>query len=184
MVIHQNIRNVALPSILQQSTVSIGMMLNETFYIYKNDTDDSMECGNISSYQGKKIGTLQNDQRMTSALQNWKDNNQAEIEIVSFLDLSECADAFNVGRIDGFVSADNVVSSYSGITPVEKIGKQPFYLCVAKERTDLLGELNMAVPIVNEQDAADLDELRSKYFTETTVSVFLSDFVSVKNGHF
>lgn len=150
-------------------------MLNETFYIYKNDSDDSMECGNISSYQGKKIGTLQNDQRMTSVLQNWKDNNQAEIEIVSFLDLSECADAFNVGRIDGFVSADNVVSSYSGITPVEKIGKQPFYLCVAKERTDLLGELNMAVPIVNEQDAADLDELRSKYFTETTVSVFLSE---------
>ena len=91
------------------------------------------------------------------------------------MDLSECADAFNVGRIDGFVSADNVVSSYSGITPVEKIGKQPFYLCVAKERTDLLGELNMAVPIVNEQDAADLDELRSKYFTETTVSVFLSE---------
>lgn len=70
------------------------------------------------------------------------------------------------------------------LPPVEKIGKQPFYLCVAKERTDLLGELNMAVPIVNEQDAADLDELRSKYFTETTVSVFLSDFVSVKNGHF
>lgn len=103
---------------------------------------------------------------------------------MSFLDLSECAAAFNGGRIDGFVSADNVVSSYSGITPVEKIGKQPFYLCVAKERTDLLGELNMAVSIVNEQDAADLDELRSKYFTETTVSVFLSDFVTVKNGHF
>ena len=150
-------------------------MLNETFYIYKNDDDDSMECGNISSYQGKKIGTLQNDQRMTSALQNWKDSNQAGIEIVSFADLSECAAAFNEGRIDGFVSADNVVSSYSGITPVEKIGKQPFYLCVSKERTDLLGELNMAVSIVNEQDAGDLDELRSKYFTETTVSVFLSE---------
>lgn len=67
-----------------------------------------------------------------------------------------------------------MVSSYSGITPVEKIGKQPFYLCTAKEREDLLGELNMAMSIMNEQDAVEVDELRNKYYTETTVSVFLS----------
>ena len=150
-------------------------MLNETFYIYKSAEDDSMQCGNISSYQSKKIGTLQNDQRMTSTLKKWKENNQADIEIISFSDLSECATAFNENQIDGFVSADNIVSSYSGITPVEKIGKQPFYLCVSRKRTDLLDELNMAVSIINEQDAAELDELRSKYFTETTVSVFLSE---------
>ncbi len=38
-------------------------MLNETFYIYKDQNDTSMQCGNISSYKGKKIGTLENDQR-------------------------------------------------------------------------------------------------------------------------
>ena len=67
-----------------------------------------------------------------------------------------------------------MVSSYSGITPVEKIGKQLFYLCTAKEREDLLSELNMAMSIMNEQDAVEVDELRNKYYTETTVSVFLS----------
>ena len=150
-------------------------MLNETFYIYKDESDSSMQCGDISSYSGKKIGALKNDQRMISSLEKWKATYQANIEIVYYSDMTECAEAFNEHKIDGFVSADNVVSSYSGITPVEKIGKQPFYLCVAKDRSDLLSELNMAISIINEQDALELDELRNKYFTETTVSVFLSE---------
>lgn len=150
-------------------------MLNETFYIYKDENDSSMQCGNISSYRGKKIGTLKDDQRMTSSLEKWKTQYHAEIEIVYYSDISECAEAFNENKIDGFVSADNIVSSYSGITPVEKIGKQPFYLCVAKKRSDLLSELNMAVSIINEQDTLELDELKNKYYTETTVSVFLSE---------
>ena len=150
-------------------------MLNETFYIYKDENDNSMQCGNISSYHGKKVGTLKTDQRMTAALEKWNAKNKADIKIVYYSDITECAEAFNEKKIDGFVSADNVVSSYSGISPVEKIGKQPFYLCVAKKRPDLLSELNMAVSIINEQDALELDELRSKYYTETTVSVFLSE---------
>lgn len=133
-----------------------------------------MQCGDIASYSGKKIGTLKDNQRMTAALEQWKARHRADIEIEYYSDLAECARAFNEQQIDGFVSADNVVSSYSGITPVEKIGKQPFYLCTAKEREDLLGELNMAMSIMNEQDAVEVDELRNKYYTETTVSVFLS----------
>lgn len=150
-------------------------MLNETFYIYKNDTDDSMKCGDIDSYKGKKIGTLKNNQRMTVALEKWKRRNDAQIEIVYYDSLEECAGDFNDKKIDGFVSADNVVSSYSGISPVEKIGKQPFYICVAKKRPDILSELNMAVTIINEQDLNDLDDLKNKYYTETTVSVFMSE---------
>lgn len=150
-------------------------MLNETFYIYKDEADSSMQCGEISSYKGKKIGIVKNDQRMALALTSWKEDYGADLEIVTFDDFSECASAFNEKKIDGFVSADNVVSSYSGITPVEKIGKQPYYLCTARNRVDLLNELNMAISIVNEQDAMVIDELKSKYYTETTVSVFLSE---------
>lgn len=38
-------------------------MLNETFYIYKDESDSSMQCGDITSYSGKRIGALE----MTSA---------------------------------------------------------------------------------------------------------------------
>lgn len=150
-------------------------MLNETFYIYKDVDDESIECGNIESYKNKKIGALKNDQRMSRMLEQWKAENHAQISIQYYEDLTACAEAFNKKQIDGFVSADNMVSSYTNIVPVEKIGKVPYYICVAKNRKDILNELNMAMNIVDEQDALDLDELRNKYFTETTVSVFLSE---------
>lgn len=60
-------------------------ILNETFYIYKDQNDTSMQCGNIDSYKGKKIGTLKNDQRMTAALKRWKENNLAKPIIESEL---------------------------------------------------------------------------------------------------
>ena len=44
-------------------------MLNETFYIYKDESDSSMQCGDITSYSGKRIGVLENDQRMTASLE-------------------------------------------------------------------------------------------------------------------
>lgn len=149
-------------------------MLNETFYIYKDIDDESIVGEDIASYSGKKIGTLSTDDKMTAALESWKAETGADIEIVYFNSLSECAADFNEKKIDGFVSADNVVSSYNGIIPVEKIGKEPYYLCTAKDRTDLLKELNNALAIISEQDTFDLEVLRNKYSAETAVNVFLS----------
>ena len=149
-------------------------MINETFYIYKDTDDTSIKCGNIASYAGKKIGVLKNDKRMMASLEDWAEENQADIQIEYYDSLKACADDFNQKNIDAFVSADNVVSSYTGISPVEKIGKEPYYLCVSKDREDLLDELNMALSIIDEQDALDVDELHKKYSAESSVTVFLS----------
>ena len=149
-------------------------MLNETFYIYKDTDDDAIESGEITSYAGKKVGTLSNDVKMTRALENWKAQTHAQIEIVYYDDLKECASEFNEKKIDAFASADNIVSSYTGIVPVEKIGKEPYYVCASKDRDDILHELNDALSVMNEQDTFDLQVLRNKYSAETSVSVFLS----------
>lgn len=149
-------------------------MINETFYIYKDADDSTIKCGNIASYSGKRIGTLKNNARMTEVLENWVSENHANIEIAYYDDLAACANAFNEKKIDAFVSADNIVSSYNGIVPIEKIGKEPFYLGVTKNRQDLLDELNMALSIIDEQDSIEIDALRSKYSVESSVSVFLS----------
>ena len=149
-------------------------MLNETFYIYKDVDDTSIKSGNLRSYAGKKVGVLADNIKMTTALQKWLDDKHADITVVAYDSLEACADAFGKKQIDAFVSADNIVSSYTGIVPVEKIGKEPYYFCVAKKRQDLLNSLNMALAVIDEQDAIDLDEIRNKYSAESTVSVFLS----------
>lgn len=149
-------------------------MLNETFYIYTDARNTTIKCGEIDTYAGKKIGLLKDNKMMSEIFERWVVENQADVEPVIFDDLAACAEAFNKNEIDAFVSADNIVSGYGGIVPLEKIGKEPYYLCVSKQRTDLLGELNTALAVITEQDALDLDALRNKYCAETTVSVFLS----------
>ena len=150
-------------------------MINETFYIYKDTDDTTIKCGNIDSYAGKKIGVVNNDKRMMTALEDWAKEKQADIQIQYYDSLESCATDFNQKNIDAFVSADNVASSYTGISPVEKIGKEAYYLCVAKDREDLLDELNMALSIITEQDALDVDELHKKYSAESSVTIFLSE---------
>lgn len=148
-------------------------MLKETFYIYKDSDDNSMKSANIASYKGKKIGVVE-EKKILTALEKWKAENQADIEIVTYKYLADCAAAFNARQIDGFVSADNIVYDYTGITPVEIIGKQPYYLCVSKERPDLLKELDMVLDIINTQDVFYLETLHNKYSADSAVSVFLS----------
>ena len=45
-------------------------MINETFYIYKDTDDTTIKCGNIDSYAGKKIGVVNKDKRMITALKD------------------------------------------------------------------------------------------------------------------
>ena len=104
-------------------------MINETFYIYKDTDDTTIKFGNIDSYAGKKIGVVNNDKRMMTALEDWAKEKQADIQIQYYDSLESCAADFNQKNIDAFVSADNVASSYTGISPVEKIGKEAYYLC-------------------------------------------------------
>ena len=123
-------------------------MINETFYIYKDTDDTTIKFGNIDSYAGKKIGVVNNDKRMMTALEDWAKEKQADIQIQYYDSLESCAADFNQKNIDAFVSADNVASSYTGISPVEKI---------------------------TEQDTLDVDELHKKYSAESSVTIFLSE---------
>ena len=70
-------------------------MINETFYIYKDTDDTTIKCGNIDSYAGKKIGVVNNDKRMMTALEDWAKEKQADIQIQYYDSLESCAADFN-----------------------------------------------------------------------------------------
>lgn len=149
-------------------------MCQETFYIYKNASDNSMECENISSYSGKKIGVVRNSM-MSSYLNTWFTKTHAKADVIYYDDFSDCSSDFYKKKIDAFVSADNIVSSYTGVFPVEKLGKEPYYLAVAKGHNNLLNELNMSLSVIDGQDGLFLNELKNKYSSDTSVNVYLSD---------
>ena len=70
-------------------------MINGTFYIYKDTDDTTIKCGNIDSYAGKKIGVVNNDKRMMTALEDWAKEKQADIQIQYYDSLESCAADFN-----------------------------------------------------------------------------------------
>ncbi len=148
-------------------------MLEETFYIYKDSDDSSISSSNYDSYKGKRIGLVE-DGKMEPFLQEWMLNHSVDAEVVTYSDIQACANAFNNQEIDCFVSADNIVSGYAGISPVELIGRLPYYICTSKYRPDLLGKLNAAMSLINSQDSLFLTELKHKYTADTSISIFLS----------
>lgn len=148
-------------------------MLQETFYIYKRNNDSTIQYNDLSSCSGKTIG-LTHSKNMVKRLQAWVEQNQVDVNVTYFDTNTDCISALYQGTVDAIVSADNIVSNYTGLFPVFKIGKEPYYLCTAKNRTDLLGQLNNAIPMIEEQDSSFMTKLRLEYSVDTAVSTFLS----------
>mgnify|MGYP004602971623 FL=1 len=112
---------------------------------------------------------------MSSYLNTWFTKTHAKADVIYYDDFSDCSSDFYNKKIDAFVSADNIVSSYTGVFPVTKLGKEPYYLAVAKGHTNLLNELNMSLSLIDGQDGLFLNELKNKYSSDTSVNVYLSD---------
>lgn len=148
-------------------------MLSETFYIYKDVSDESMSGGDYTSFSGKSIGVVDST-TAKSLFETWQSKNECTTNEVPFASIKECYEAFQRGEIDGFVSSDNVVNGYANIQPIEIVGKEPFYMAVSKQRTDLLSQLNTVLPILNGLDRGFLAELQSKYAVDTAVNAYLT----------
>lgn len=148
-------------------------LLKETFYIYKSVGNDSIQSSDISSYSGKRIGTTK-DPKMSARILQWRADTGADVTIVAYDNFASCLQAFRSGKLDAFVSAENMVYDDNSITPVEKIGKEPYYICTPKNRTDLMQALDFAINTMNEQDGSFLNDLATRYEVDTSISVFLT----------
>ena len=105
-------------------------MLQETFYIYKRNNDSTIQYNDLSSCAGKTIGVT-HSKNMVNRLQAWVEQNQVDVNVTYFDTNTDCISALYQGTVDAIVSADNIVSNYTGMFPVFKIGKEPYYLCTA-----------------------------------------------------
>lgn len=148
-------------------------LLKETFYIYKSIGNDTIQSSDISSYAGKRIGTT-NDPKMSARILQWKEDTGADVTIVAYDSFASCLQAFRSGKLDAFVSAENMVYDAPDITPVEKIGKEPYYICSPKNRVSLMQDLDSAISTMNEQDGTFLNDLATRYEVDTSISVFLT----------
>ena len=144
----------------------------ESYYIYKKAGDETIS-GDISSLDGKRIGTLTNN-LMTVFFEDWMAATGARCREVLFDDFQARDDAFAEGGIDALIAVNNNVPSNSGLTPVVMVGESSYYLAVSKNRTDLLAQLNKALAAINESNPYFTQSLQIKYFKNTAVNAALS----------
>ena len=148
-------------------------MLCETFYVYRGVFDDSLAGNDIGSFSGKRIGVV-SDSNSEINFDAWYADNGCDAQVVRCASVADMRQAFNAGELDAFVSSDNIAHDFEGVIPVEIVGKEPYYLAISKNRSDLLGKLNDVQSIMNSQDRAFLNELQIRYAADSAASAYLT----------
>lgn len=149
-------------------------MGTDQYYLYKRVDDLSITNSELSTLSGKKVGGIR-DNRMTTFLEQWCKDNGIDIEIVYYDGFEAQENDFEAGKLDLMTQTINNVLTIDGISIVAKIGEEPFYLAVAKNRTDLLGELNASITTILSIDPFILQDLQYKNYGATLTSRTMSE---------
>ena len=149
-------------------------MLNETYYIYKKASDESIVGGKVDTLKGKRIGTIKTTNSARS-FSEWLDEVGCKASVVEFETIDAMRSALSAGKIDAFVSSDNVAHNFKDVMPAEIVGKEPYYAAVSKTRPDILAQLNESQSILYTQDRVFIDQLSSRYTADSSANVYLTE---------
>lgn len=150
------------------------VMGNETYCIYKHSDDKTMNVNDPSSFSGKKIGTIKNN-RLTYYLENWIKENNLNIKVVYYDGFTERDKDFEENKIDGIIATDNNIMANSGYSYISKVGDEPYYLAVTKQKPDILNQLNKALLLVERMDPFFIYNLQYQSYGYTLRNTALTD---------
>jgi diguanylate cyclase (GGDEF)-like protein len=104
----------------------------------------------------------------------WCENHRLDYELVEYTDMQRCSEDLVQGNLDIVIASELYANEYWIV--LEELGKRSFYYGVAKERTDLLEELNQAMRQIRTVSPFYNHELLGRYITSSSVRLLrLSD---------
>ena len=140
----------------------------ESYYLFVRG-DDSTITMESSTLNGKKIGTISG--LLEKSIREWVDSNNVDAEIVVYDDVNDRDMALVDGEIDALIGEGASVGSKKNVVPLLKIKNVDMYACIAKERTDLLKDLNYAQDNLDSKEPYYLNDLAKKYFSKNAISL-------------
>ena len=150
-------------------------MDDEQYVIYKNSSDKSISSSDVNTFNGKKLGLIQ-DNSMSEYAEKWIEENNVNIEKVYYDDLYAQKEALENGDIDLIVHTTDLSKDDKDLSSVASLGERPYYLAVNKDREDLLNELNDALNTMTSLDPYILQTLQSNnYGTSLTAQSLTQD---------
>ena len=144
-------------------------MGTDQYYLYKKNNDDSISPSDLSTFTGKKVGGIR-DNQITALTLNWMEEKNVDLEIVYFDSFEEQEEAFEKGEIDLLAQTMNNVLSLKGIAIAAKIGEDPFYLAISKDKANLLAELNESLNTILSIDPFVLQNLQYTNYGATLIN--------------
>jgi signal transduction histidine kinase/ActR/RegA family two-component response regulator len=133
-------------------------METDIYYLYKHSEDTEINAGDLTSFAGRKIGLLK-DNRISDFAEEWVESKNISAQIVYFDDFDTLHAAFESGQIDLEPRTSSGASDLPDIAAAVRLGEEPSYLAVSKQRADLLSDLNEAISSMNAVEPYALQEM-------------------------
>ncbi len=147
-------------------------MGSETYNMIKHADDDSITT-TYSTLSGKRIGVL--DSAMVGVLERFLEEHGIAAETVKFADHNSLFSAFDQGGVDAIVAESDGISDRENARLLYAFGSSDYYLCVTKNRRDLLEELNRAQEQLMVEEPNYINSLAIKYYSSSLSGRSLSD---------
>ncbi len=137
-------------------------MGNESYYLVKYDEDSSITADS-ASLSGRSIGVL--DSAMVGVLNRYLEENGVTANVVTYSDYTGLFSAFDSREVDVLAAESDGAHGRDHYEVLSVFGASDYYLCVNKDRPDLLSELNSAQSMLAADEPNYLSSLRAKYYS-------------------
>ena len=147
-------------------------MGSETYNMVKHADDDSITYS-YATLSGKKIGVL--DSAMVGVLERFLNEHEISADVNKYPDYQSMLSDFDSGVVDAFVAESDGASGRNNAELLYAFGSSDYYLCVSRQRKDLLEELNTAQEQLSVEEPNYINSLRIKYYSASLSSRSMSN---------
>ena len=142
-------------------------MGSENYNLVKRASLDQITA-DPATLNGKKIGVL--DSAMALSLDEFLKNRNIKANVVLFNDYEPLFEAFDKAQIDVLAAEGDGAYGRSNAELLYPYGFSDYYLCVAKNKPELLAELNAAQAELFKNEPNYINSLKSKYYPVSVAS--------------
>ncbi|MCR4654983.1 MAG: transporter substrate-binding domain-containing protein [Lachnospiraceae bacterium] len=142
-------------------------MGNETYSLVKHEEDVSVTA-EPKTLSGKKVGVLEG--AIANSLDAYLDDNHVVCEVKRFGDYESLFQEFDGGEIDILAAEGDGASSRDHVEVIGPFGSTDYYLCVAKDRADILKQLDIAQAQLASEEPNYISSLRIRYYSSSLSS--------------
>lgn len=147
-------------------------MGNETYNLIKHIGDGNITV-DTATLEGKRIGVL--NSAMADSLKVFLRDHSVQAEIVLFDDYDPLFQAFDNNEVDVMAVEGDGAYGRAHAELLYAFGSSDYFLCVSKNRADLLADLNIAQTELSVDEPNYINFLRSKYYPASISSRAFSE---------